>query len=325
MQITTSFPTSLEKAIKKSYDQFSDLAIKQSFFSKWMRIAPTTEYNQTFTSDEGIDDWASLEESGALKDLNRAEGFKVAISSAEYAGKLTVTKKMRIRAKDNTTLLGQFLAKDMKKLIIGGKRHMEYRAHAVLNNGFVTDGSADAGHGVVLAPDTKALFSASHTWNSSDNTWSNLGTAAFSIAAWDMAKETMSKFVSADGAPDPKMLDTIIVRTDTDAARSVKRMLYGTSAPITNDVSDSGTEINLYQGNKDGIKLIETPYIKSDTAWFARDSKELNPLFMHQVQSPTMEEKQIRENLDWVYPATSSYEVGCDNAPTSWYGSQGLA
>jgi len=325
MQITTSFPTSLEKAIKKSYDVYSELAIKQSFFSQWMRIAPTTEYNQTFTSDEGIDDWASLEEAGALKDLNRAEGFKVAISSAEYAGKLTVTKKMRIRSKDNTTLLGQFLAKDMKKLILGGKRHMEYRAHAVLNNGFVTTGLTDPGHGVVLAPDTKALFAADHVWNSTDNTWSNLGTAAFSVAAWVTAKETMSKHVGADGAPDPKMLNCIVVRMDTDAARSVKRMLYGKNMPITNDVSDASTEVNLYQNNKDGIRLIETPYLKSDTAWYAFDKAEINPLFMHQVQANTMEEKQIRENLDWVYPATNSYEVGCDNAPTSWYGNKGEA
>lgn len=323
MQLTTSFTNHLDKTIKKSYEDFSALALKKSYFSKWLRVAPTSEYSVSFTSDEGIDDLAPLSEAGTVKDLNRAEGYKVSVASDEYAGKLSVTKKMRIRAKDDTTKLGQLLSKDMRKLVLAGRRHIEGRAHAMLNNGFVDDGSADAGNGIILAPDSLALFSASHTWNSTAATFSNLGTAKFSMAAWDVAREAMSKMTDATGAPMPINLNTIVVRMDSDAARRVKRVFKGNVVPTLIDPADATTNINLYQGTE--VNVIETPYLNNDDNWFATDSSEMNPLFLHQIQTPTMEEKQIRENLDHVYPITVSYEVACDNMPYSWYGNTGAA
>lgn len=321
MQITTNFLNHLDKTIKKSYKDYSELALEKAFFTKWMRVAATTEYNVNFTSDEGIDDFAPLAEAGAVKDLNRGEGYKVSISSDEYAGKLAVTKKMRIRSKDDTTKLGMLISRDMRKLVLAGRRHMEYRAHAVLNNGFVTDGSVDAGKGIVLAPDTKAIFATDHTFNSTGETFSNKGTAKFTEGAWSAALEQMSKLTDANGAPMPGQLNTIIVRQDADAARRVKRLFKGNVVPTAMDVTDASTNINLYQGT--AINIIETPYLLSDDAWYAMDSTMMNPLFMHQVQKPTMEDRIVRENLDWVYPATTSYEVGCDDMPFGWYGSDG--
>ena len=325
MQISTNFPNFLDKTIKKVYSNMSMLALDKSYFTRWARKYNTDEYSESFTSDEGIDDFAPLSESGAVKDLTRGTGYKVSIVSDEYAGRLLVTKKMRIRAKDDTTKLGKLLAKDMRKIAEAGRRHIEKRAHAMLNNGFVTTGLTDPGHGIVLAPDSLALFSDSHVWNSSGTTFDNKGTSKFTMAVWEAALTQMTDLVDAFGAKLPVNLDTIVVKKNSDAAYRVKRIFFGKVYADSVDVTAATTDINIHQGNADGIKVIETPYLTSGDAWFAFDSSIENPLIVKTVQEPNMEDKQVRENLDWVYPSTLSYEVGCDNMPYMWYGSTGAS
>jgi len=322
---TGNYPNFLDKTIKKVYLNMSELAMKESYFAKWARKYNTSEYSESFTSDEGIDDFASLTESGAVKLLTRAEGYKVSISADEFAGSLVVTKKMRIRSRDNTTKLGEFLAKDMKKITEAGRRHIELRTHAMLDNGFVTDGSVTTGKGTVLAPDTKAIFANDHAWNSGGSALDNKGTSKFTMQSWEAALKQMGHLTDANGAKLPVNLDTIIVKLNSDAYFRVMRLFYGKVIPTSVNVNETLTNINIYQDNKEGVKIVATPYLSSGDAWFATDSSgsSINPLIVKMVQGPTMEDKLIRENLDWVYPATISYEVGCDNMPFSWFGSDG--
>lgn len=299
----------------------SELAMKESYFAKWARKYNTSEYSESFTSDEGIDDFGPLTESGAVKLLTRAQGYKVSISADEFAGSLVVTKKMRIRAKDDTTKIGELLAKDMKKVTNSGRRHIELRSHAMLDNGFVTDGSVTTGKGIVLAPDTKALFASDHAWNSGGASFSNLGTSKFSMKAWEDALKSQGHLTDANGAKLPVNLNSIVVKLNSDAYFRVMRLFYGKVFAQSADVTEGFSNINIHQDNKDGVKIIATPYLSSGDAWFAFDSSVINPLVVKMVQEPVMEEKLVRENLDWVYPATISYETGCDNMPYGWYGS----
>ena len=322
MQITTNFPNFLDKTIKKVYEDYSKIAAEKSFYSKWLRVSNTNEYDQSFTSDEGLDGLAPLEEAGAIKNLTRGVGYKTSVSSGEFSGSLLVTKKMRIRAKDDTTKLGQFLAKDMRKIVLNSQKHIELRTHAMLNNGFVTDGSADAGHGIILAPDAKALFDATHAWNSTSETFCNLLTGVFSPTKWDAALKMGTNITDAQGTPFPQNYDTILVRSNSTAALTIKRTFFGKVSSVLMDVAAATTNINLYQGT--AINIIEVPWLKSDVMWYACDSKQVNPFFLHMVQKPTMEEKQIDANLSWNYPVTVSYEVACDDMPTAWLGGTGV-
>ena len=321
MELTTNFPNFLDKTIKKVFTEYSEIAEKSALYAKWMRMAPTTEYDQSFTSDEGIDGFAPLEESGGIKDLSRGVGYKNSISSAEYAGRLTITKKMRIRSKDSTVKLGELLSKDMSKQIGKARLHKELRSHAMLNNGFVTTGLTDPGNGIVLAPDTLSLFNASHAWNSTSETFSNTGTAAFTGAVWDAVLKVGTDITDASGTPYVSIYDTLVVKQNSETARRMKRLFFGNVVPTSMVVTDASTNINLYQGTS--ISIVETPYLTSETAWFAYDSKQTNPFFLHDVQKPTVEDRIVRENLDWVYPVTISYEVACDEMPTAWYGNTG--
>lgn len=300
----------------------STLALKDAYFGKWARKYVTDEYSESFTSEEGIDDFAPLSESGSIKDLTTGTGYKVSVSSDEYAGKLVVTKKMRIRAKDDTVKLGQFLSKDLKKITESARRHMEFRAHALLDNGFVTDGSVTSGKGIVLAPDATALFG-THTWNSTGETFSNKGTGKFTMAVWEAAVRQMGNLTDAYGAKLPVDLKVIVVKKNGDAAYRMKRLFFGKVYADTVDLVAATSDINIHEGNKDGIKIIETPYLSDENAWFAFDPAMENPFVVKVVQNPIMEDRIKRENLDWVYPSTMSYEVGCTNMPYMWYGSNG--
>jgi len=325
MQITTNFPDFLDKTIKKVYSDMSYKAMEESFFTKWARKYNTSEYSETFLSDEGIDDFAPLTESGSIKNLTRGTGYKVSIVSDEYAGQLVLTKKMRIRAQDNTTKLGELLSKDMKKITESGRRHIEVRTHAMLANGFVTNGSVVTGKGIVLAPDTKAIFATDHVWNSTGATWSNKIANKFTMASWEALQTQMVNLTDANGGKLPVMLNTIVVKMNSDAAYRAKRLFFGKVYATTVDVAAATTDINIHQDNKYGIRIIETPYLSSEDAWFAFDSSMVNPFIVKMVQEPKMEDKMVRENLDWVYPATMSYEVGLDSMPYAWAASDGTS
>ncbi len=319
MLITNQLPNHLDKTIRKVFINYSEISLKQSFFAKWLRVVNTTIYTESFTSDEGIDNVAELTEGGVVRELELGEGYKVTTTSGEFAGKLTITKKARLIARDDTVKLGKMLAPKMKKMVLAMKRMMELRSHAMLDNSFVTDGSVRPGYGIVLSPDAKALFADDHTWKSTGTTFDNKFAGNISVANWDAAKAYGAHFVDAQGTPYPLQMNTIVVRSQTEQHRRAIRLFNAKLYPALNNVDDDNTSINVYVG--DDVKIVATPWLTNDLNWFVTASGEENPLVMRIVQKPTLEEQDFDSStLNITYPVSASFEVACVNMPYAWLG-----
>jgi len=110
---------------------------------------------------------------------------------------------------------------------------------------------------------------------------------------------------------------TLVVKKGGSASVAFRQVLASNADLVATTVSN----VNIY--NNGDYTLIESPFLNSATAWFAFDSKKENPLIVDFVQNPTLEERQTRENLTQVTPASGSFRFGAYQLPTTWYGSDG--
>ncbi len=309
--LTGQTPNFLDKEISRAFSLLSEEAIKKSHFTKIFHVYDTDEYSESFTSDEGIDDIAPLNEGENVKDNKLFEGYKTTIVSEEAGGSLRVTKKMRIRAKDNTVKLGELIAPKNKKLILATRRYIERKAHSLLNGAF----------GSTLAPDGNPLIGA-HTWKNGDGTYDFnnqlSGNPLLSETAWDAVQEYGGAFVDPTGAEMPLNFDTIVVKKGSANARMARRLFLSGKVFSTNVAG-----INIYEG--DDVTVIETPYISvaNKNFWFAQDSEQENSLIVKFLQRAMLEDKQVNKAIDWIYPVTVSFEAGVRNMPFDWVGSNG--
>ncbi len=306
--LSTQVPNFLDKEITRAFSLLSEESIKKSHFTKIFRVYDTDEYSESFTSDEGIDDIAPLNESENVKDNKLYEGYKTTITSEEYAGSLRITKKMRLKAKDDTVKLAKMIAPKNKKLVIATRRYIERKAHTLLSGAF----------GSTLAPDLNPIIG-THTWKSG-GTFSNqvTGNPLLSAAAWDIVQEMGADFTDPQGAEMPLIFDTIVVKAGSANAR-MARKLFGNKRLFADDI----TSINIYED--DNVTVIETPYLPAANKanWFAHDSSQENSLVVKFVQRAMLEDKQTNKALDEIFPITVSFEAGVDNMPYDWIGSDG--
>jgi hypothetical protein len=311
-QFTTSFPLYLEKAIKETFDNFSKHAIETAKYNQIFKVYDTDEYVESFISQEGIDDFVKLNEATAIKEGTLKEGWKTSLESEEYGLGLNVTYKMMIRAKDNTVNLAKIIEPRNTQLMIAANSKIEVVAHALLNNAFGSDDET------VLAPDGVALISGSHQWKSNDSTFSNdLGTANLSTTSWDAVQTRGAQFVDANGRPMPLNYNKIIVKAGSENARAARR-IFGMEKRL---FADSIGGLNIYEGS--GVTVVETPYMTSNTRWFAMASDQHNPLVVKFVEKPKLHPAIVDKALNRFYPATISFEAGVINLPFGILGSKG--
>lgn len=311
-QFTTDFPIHLDKTIKEVFDNFSMEAVKNASYNKVFRVYDTDEYVESFTSDEGIDDFVKLSEAAALKEASLAEGFKTSFESEEYGLGLTITHKMMLRAKDDTVKLARLIEPKNRKLMIAANHKIELIAHEILNNAFSNDATP------ALSPDGLSLINGSHLWKSGAATWSNdLGTVDLSSTSWDTVQTRAGDFKDPQGRPMPLQFDTVVVKKGSANARAALR-LFGMGKRL---YADDIAGINIYEGS--GIVVVETPYLTSANRWFALDSKQDNPLAIKFTERPTLHDPIKEKNMNRFYPATISFEAGVINQPFAILGSKG--
>lgn len=293
------------KGVKESFDNGAANDILKYRDSRIFDFETSSEFQEIFTSTEGLTGSKELAESETPPTLKLEDGYAVTLTDKRFGGAIEVTEVDRVRMKDSTTAVDKYITRQRNQLLLNNR-------HLFLSNVFALLNDAFAG-ATYLAPDGDPLCSTSHTWKSG-GTFSNKGTAALSEQAIDDLEALGGSFTDPAGVEMPLDFDTIIVKKGSSAAKMAKKLFAHHIAPTA--VAD----INIYEGTK---TIIETPYITSATAWFAMDSRYPSPLYvgineMPQLRDPIKQNNEaIRSNV------TGFYKVGINNMPWSFYGSDG--
>lgn len=315
------FNSTFSKDIRQTFENMSMEAMKNSAFSRWMNVNDSTEYSASYTSTEGIDLPTILTEQQTLPTSNLGKGYKVTQDSEEYGHNIVITKKARVKAKDDTEKLARHVATLRNAAIIGLYTKVEKLAHGLLNDAF-------AG-ATYLAPDGLALCSDAHVWNSTGNTFDNKlssGTAP-TTTVLDSVASYGGAFTDSHWNEMPLNFRTIVCKKGGSAFTKWRQILglnNGQYSPT------SISNVNIYVGE---YTIIETPYLSSSTAYFfvadtdglvGSDGNSLNPMYLDFLQRPQIEgDARVKDNLDFVYDYTMSFRFGIRNQPFTILGDPG--
>lgn len=306
------FNSTFSKSFKEYFDNQSQEAIRNSAYSKIFDVSDTNEYTTSYISTEGSDMPAYFDEAEPLKRSSTGKGYKVTYSKAEFGKIMSITKKARLVAGDNTEAVGKIANKEKNSAIITMNTFLEQECRSLLG---YTNGS-NASY-KILSPDLLPLYSSSHVWNSTGATFDNdRGTEAISVASAALIKAYGGAFTDAQGAAMPLNFNKIYVKTGGAAAAQAKAVYASRNAQgqftVTNLV-----DINIYSGE---VQVIEIPRMTSGNDYvYVADSSAIgidNPLFVEFIQRP-MAEGTFKEtdNLSWDMPYSCSFAYGIKNLP----------
>ena len=304
-----NYPAHIDEKVKESFDMFSTEAMDNSSINVLFNVNNSNDYSKGYTSIEGGSGVDYFGEGADLNDVDSKEGYNTVGVAAEFGWKIRVTKKEMLNESDETTLFNLVIKSKIPVLMSTMLNFVEEQTMTLYNNAFTT----------ALSPDAVSIINATHVYNSTWTTFSNrhatnivAGTAALTaLEAWAGA------FVDANGKPMPVSPKTLLVKKGGSASVAFRQQL-ATNADL---VATTVGNVNIY--NNGDYTLIESPFLTSDTAWFAYDSRAENPLVVDFVQRPTLEARQTRENLTQVTPASGSFRFLCAHLPTTIYGSDG--
>lgn len=303
----SNYPAHIDEKVKDSFDQFSTTAMDNSSINVLFNVGDSNDYSKGYTSIEGGTGVDYFGEGNNLADVDIAEGYKAVGVAKEFGWKITVTKKEMLNEKDETTLFNKIVDKKIPVLMSDIVNFVEEQTMEMLNLGFTTS----------LAPDGAAIFAA-HTYKSTGTAFDNSSTTAAGQAALEELEQYAGDFKDANGKVMPMTMNKLVVKKGGLASREFRKVLAGDNKLQAATIGN----VNIY--NNGTYTLIESPFLTSNTAWFAFDSMKENPLTVDFIQRPTLEERQTRENLTQVTPASGSFRYGCFQLPLSWYGSTGV-
>lgn len=299
-----NYPAHIDEKVKESFNMYSKEAMENSSINVLFNVGDSNDYSKGYTSVEGGTGVDFFDEGGNLGDVDIAEGYKSVGVSKEFGGKITVTKKEILNERDETTLFDKITENKIPVLMSDINNFIEEKAMSLLNNGFTT----------ALAPDGVPIFG-THTYKSTGLEFTNTSSTAAGEAALAELEKYSGDFKDANGKVMPLSLTTLVAKKGSTAAKNFRKVLAGDNKLQAATIGN----VNIY--NNGTYTLVETPFISSDTNWFAFDPRKDNGLIVDFIQRPTLEERQTRENLTQVTPASGSFRYGAFQLPISWYGS----
>ncbi|HMV23110.1 MAG TPA: hypothetical protein PKA71_02190 [Saprospiraceae bacterium] len=267
-----------------------------------------TTLSETFVSREGMSGVKELAEGETPPSLSSAVGASTTILKKTYGGAIEVTREMRLQANDSTVKVSEYVNDLASDLLQANRMKFLNVVYGMLN-----DGHTGA---TFLSPDTKALFAVDHAF-ATGTTFSNKGTSALSLSAWEATEKIGGAFVDGNGVYFPLDFDTIIVKMGSSAATTAKKLFAMNITP--SHVAD----VNIYQGGTK--RVVETPGISSDTAWIAYASQYRSPLYIGITNMPYLDEPIKQKNGSVWTNCFGDYKVGINNLPYMLYGSTGTA
>lgn len=171
------FNSTFAKAFKQYFDNQSMEAVRNSAFNMIYDVSDTNEYDTSYISTEGSDDPDYFDESEPLKRSDLGKGYKISYSKREFGKIMSITKKARIKVKDDTEAIMKIANSQKASALATMNSFLEKQTWALLDYANASNASYS-----ILAPDGKPLLSATHTWNSTGTTFDNdLGTTAISL------------------------------------------------------------------------------------------------------------------------------------------------
>lgn len=302
-----NYPAHLDEKVRVSFEMESEEALNNSAINILFDVGNTNDYSEGFTGMEwgtGVDYFG---ESANINDVTNAESYTAILVSDEFGGKIIVTRKEMNNVPDATTLFNKVISKRKTTLISDTANFVEEQAMEMLN----------LGHTTQLAPDSVAIFG-THTYKSTGTQFTNTSTTVAGESALTELEAYAGNFKDANGKPIPFSPKTLIVKKGGSASVSFKKVLRGRGDMVANTIGN----VNIY--NNGDYTLIESPFVTSDTAWYAMDTRKDNALIVDFVKRPSLNPRITRENLDEVTIQDGSFKFGCVYLPMFWYGSTGV-
>ncbi len=298
------------KGVRKAIALGTSLAINNYIALPYLGVERTNEQTKIINSYEGMKGTRKLAEWEEPDTNALQEGYQTETTSDRYGNGFMISETNQEEMKDSTIRVKEFVAKQATALMIDIKNQLAVDTHAVLN-----DAIAGA---TFAAPDSVAL-GGTHSWNTTGaSTFTNNATAKLSLSAWDAVEAYGGAFTSADGKPDPKNFDTIIVKKGGAASRLAKKMFAEGISPVA--IGD----INLYEGS---VKIYEDPFITDANFWFAFDSgfakKAGNSVATFINKDPVMHAPIVEKNRAVTTSVTGYWKSNIVALPVGWYVSNG--
>jgi len=218
---------------------------------------------------------------------------------------MAITKKARLKVGDSTESIAKIADKQKNSAIIAMKTFLEKECWALLD---YANGSNAAYK--ILSPDLKPIYSATHTWNSTGNTFDNdFGTDAIDLDHAQDVVEYGASFLDSHETPMPLDFNKIFVKKGGAAARQALAVYASKNAQGQYQVTDIA-DINIYAGK---VQVIETPRLASGNDYvYVADTMAMNmenPLFVEFVQRPESEGVfKENSNLTWEMPYSCSFK-----------------
>jgi hypothetical protein len=213
------------------------------------QVDDSTEYTSSYISTEGIDlpKYLSESENAPISDIGK--GYKTTFESAEFGHAIIITAKERIKNKDNTEKLLQITQAKKNGLLYAMHTFLEQQTHRLFTEAFASS--------TFLAPDGFPMISATHTWNSTGKTFSNLlPGAGLDLAMFDYVGKVAGSFEDSKGSRMPLKFNTVVVQSGSTAFKQARRLFGYESDAQYRPTSIGG--INIYQG---AVNIIETPWM----------------------------------------------------------------
>lgn len=298
------------KGTKKSFDLgFNNAFAEYQKDNRLCEMYNTLEFSEIFTSTESIDGFRKVGHQENPPIMNLDDGYSTTISEDRYAGKIIVSTTEQRKMKDNTVLVREFLTRQRNRALDLAMYELTVSANSILNDGFTGT--------TFVGPDSEALFSNSHTWNSTGNTLDNLLTGTDLETLAEEIEEYGANFVDAKGKISPKTFDTIIVKKGSDAHRKAVQLYAKDITPT--QIND----INVYQGT---MTIIASPFITTATNVAYKASRGNiggeNSIKLGMGAKPTWQAQQISDNGDIFYRIESWWKLGIFQLPQEWAGAQ---
>jgi len=282
-----------------------DVSIKRFMELPFLEVKDTPLWEEKFTSTEGGTSTKWVGELEEAPDFKLEEGYSMVVEPAEFANSITVSRKLRLKARDNRLMIQDFLVEERNQMLNDVDQFLIDYIYDFLNTAFTTTNN--------VAPDGVALCG-THVYNSTGNTFTNFDTQALSQGALDTLMTYGGTSRVADGKQRPISFDTLVVSEGSEAERWCKRNIIMDFTPNTIGA------INIYKGT---YKVIVIPYIDDARKWFAFDSRKRSPLRVHFNQRPTFAPAQVMKNLSIYTPVYGAVKKAIVNLPKYFYGSNG--
>lgn len=289
----------------------------EEYHKEYYYSEPVPDYITKDSSLTSISTFSKIPENGNIPADSPYEGFKQTYTQSFFSGMLRITRPMWRYGIQTRRL--EAIVMELKNDAI---RFRETVLANVLNNATSTSYTETAGKFSFPVTNTggdgAALESTSHTREDGGTNWSNLITDGttnnmnFDYNSWKAALKTGQAILGGVGEILDLDLDAVVCKKNSSVhfrAQEILKSIERGDGPLTAD------RIGAIDRS---FRILDNPYLTSDTAWFAWDTSKMGPKWGLQQKEgmPLMLDPQFidYDNKEMKYSAGSDFAYGFNDA-----------